>query len=114
MRKRQSVCGEYIDISPNEQKIKTLNLELVRHIDLKGEIEYYEIHFEDWTPKGKSKVGVRGTKLLQLNIRDAIKLKSIIDNLVYDATEDAIENKLDKIPYKLSASPRKSQDEVKG
>tara|TARA_Y100000310_G_scaffold78214_1_gene74851 strand:- start:1557 stop:1802 length:246 start_codon:yes stop_codon:yes gene_type:complete len=78
--KEEDVCGETIQLHFDEN-ITLLNLELVR-VDGKNDVPYYQVHFEDWTKKDKSKT------LIKLHIKDAIQLKSIIDNLVIDMIED--------------------------
>lgn len=82
----EEICGEVI-VNHFDKKIKALNLELVKVID-KFNNFHYQIHFQDWTPVGKSKTKVKGTNLVKLHLKDAIKLKSIIDSLIWDAMEN--------------------------
>ena len=82
--KKEDICGEVIDIV-TDSKIKQLNLELIR------DGERFIIEFSDWTNKGK--------RLFRVNISEVIKLKSVIDGLVWDATQDLferLEQKTDK------------------
>lgn len=63
-----------------DKKCDKLNLELVKKkFRIPSNEHYYEIHFQDWSKDNKSKT------LLKLHIKEAIELKSIIDNLVYAA-----------------------------
>jgi len=88
----EEICGEFMEENKFDNKVKVLNLELVKVID-KHKNFHYQIHFQDWTPIGRSKTKVKGTNLVKLHLKDAIKLKSIIDNLVWDAMEDAVETR---------------------
>ena len=67
---KQNICGEVLDIG-FDKNIKKLNLELI-----KDKIGCFCIEIQDWT-KGE-------TTLVRLHIKEAIQLKSIIDNLVCD------------------------------
>ena len=70
----KSLCGEVMTIYYDD-KIKEMNLQLVNH-PTKG----MNIQIMDWT-------GDKDEVLVNLHIKEAIKLKSIIDCLVYDALE---------------------------
>lgn len=74
-----NVCGEEIDILW-DKKVNKLNLEL--HITKDG---CPQIKFQDWTKEGESK------DILTIHLREAIKLKSIIDGLVLDYNEERID-----------------------
>ena len=76
--KKEEVCGIEQEIH-YDKEIMRLNLELVS-VMLPDEEPYYEIHFQDWKKDGKCKT------ILKLHIKEALELKSIIDQLVYDAT----------------------------
>jgi len=77
---RSDIGGQVMDIHYDE-KVKKLNLELIKVDDREG-LDYFEIHIEDWTES-------KCPTLVRLHIKEAIALKSMIDNLVYDAlTED--------------------------
>jgi len=88
----EEICGEVMEENPFDKKVKVLNLELVKVID-KDKNFHYQIHFQDWTPISRSKTKVKGTNLVRLHLKDAVKLKSIIDNLVWDAMKDAVETR---------------------
>ena len=66
-----------------DAKVNNLNLELVRS-SFGDNNHFYCIQISDWTKK-KEKVFVT------LHIKEAIELKAIIDTLVYEAHEDALE-----------------------
>lgn len=72
--KEQDLCGEEKEIF-YDTKVKKLNLELC--IDKLGTPI---IRFQDWT-------GKKNKSLFQLHLKEAIELKSIIDNLFFDYVE---------------------------
>ena len=76
MKKESDLCGEELNIS-SDSKVKQLNLELI------WDGERFIIEFSDWTNKGK--------KLFRLDVQEAIKLKSVIDGLIWDATQELSE-----------------------
>lgn len=76
VKKYENIGGTTLD-TMYDRRYKCVDLELVQvHL---GEESYFEIHIDATTEKGKFK------HLLKLHIKEAIELKSIIDNLVYDA-----------------------------
>jgi len=70
--KISAICGEVKQLC-YDKKVDKLNLELA--IDGIG---CPVIIFEDWTKKNKSK------ELFRLHIKEAIELKAVIDNLIFD------------------------------
>jgi hypothetical protein len=72
--KEESICGEVIDIN-YDKEIKQLNLELI-----KDENGTPIIKFQDWTGDGKD--------LFSVHIKEAIRLKSVIDSLVVEYLEN--------------------------
>lgn len=80
----EDICGEVKDLF-FDKYIKKLNLELVKVTDKHNNF-HYEIHFQDWSKKNKSKT------LFKLHIKDAIELKSMIDKFIVDMQEDMILN----------------------
>lgn len=91
--KQEPTAGEWIEIS-YDRDVKDLNFQLVRITPPKrnkligDDDAYYCIRIEDWTGEGKP--------LVTLHIKEALAIKSIIDNLVYDAHEDRAERLMDK------------------
>lgn len=85
--KFNDVCGHVIDLH-HDDKINKLNFELVRMTDKYENFDddhNYLIKIQDWTKKGKT--------LVTLHLKDAIRIKSVIDSLIYDALKDEIECK---------------------
>lgn len=77
--------GGYTFETMYDERYKCIDLELVKVYLSKDDKEgHYQIHI-DATTKKKFK------NILKLHIKDAIELKSIIDNIVYDANEDKFE-----------------------
>lgn len=72
----ESICGEVIDIM-YDKKVKKLNLQLA-----KNETGAPVIILQDWTKKDESK------DLVVLHLKEAIRLKAVIDNLVIDFITD--------------------------
>ena len=89
MKKTENIGG-YTFETYYDRRYKNIDLELVRvvlndKVLCHEEITYYQINIEATTKNKKIK------NILKLHIKDAIELKSIIDNLVYDANQDAVE-----------------------
>ena len=89
MKKTENIGG-YTFETYYDQRYKNIDLELVRvvfkdKVLFHEEIPYYQINIEATTKNKKIKT------ILRLHIKDAIQLKSIIDNMVYDANQDAVE-----------------------
>jgi hypothetical protein len=89
--KYTEICGETMELHQDE-KISLLNVELAV-----TKIGAPVIVLQDWTEKEKRK------DLVVLHLKDAIKLKSVIDDLVTDATlfereyvEELMEGKKDE------------------
>lgn len=72
--KDMDVCGQVTPICYDDW-VKELNIQLVRRDGTDG---YFVIKLQDWTRNNS-------TTLVTLHIKEAIELKSIIDNLVYAA-----------------------------
>lgn len=78
------ICGEGKKIR-YDQKTMSLDVELVRVLLGEDDDEgHYEIVFCDGSGKGE--------EFFRLHIKEAIELKSIIDNLVFDSVIDMNEN----------------------
>lgn len=77
VKKYKLICGHTKEINYDD-KIKKINLELAY-----DNIGTPIIIFGDWTNKGKD--------LFTLHIKEAVELKSIIDNLIIDYHENEIE-----------------------
>jgi len=77
----ENICGEVKDLF-FDKNIKKLNLELVKLTD-KHSNYHYEIHFQDWSK-------IESKTLFKLHIKEAIELKSMIDNFIVDMQEDII------------------------
>ncbi len=74
----RDICGEVIDLH-HDSKITKLNVQLVHEGgDVKNGEGCHLIRLENWS-KETPKI------LVTPHIKDAIRLKSVIDGLVYDA-----------------------------
>lgn len=83
--KIENICGTTLEIYYDD-RYECIDLELVKVFLSKEDKEgHYQIHLEATLKDKKFK------NLLKLHIKDAIELKSIIDNLVYDANQDNYE-----------------------
>lgn len=72
-----------------DDRYQCVNLELAKcNITDDDTIGYYEIHFSTTSFGSKKK---KFKTILKLHIDEAIRLKSIIDQLVYHAHEDRID-----------------------
>lgn len=78
------ICGTVMNLF-HDKKIKKINFNLIRCTnDYGGEIDvHYVVDLEDWTSKDDKVV-----HLVRFHIKDLIDLKSVIDNLVYEALND--------------------------
>ena len=75
--KKHTVCGEWLEIF-YDKKIDKLDFSLIEITDIDGGINY-KIAIENVTNNMKPK------KLVELHIKEAIEIKSIIDKLVYES-----------------------------
>ena len=80
----EEICGEVVEVMCDE-KLKKLNLELGV-----SAIGTPVIIFQDWTEEEKSK------DFFTLHIKEAIALKSVIDNLIVDWHTHQLENAKDQ------------------
>lgn len=79
MEIEKPICGETVRIF-FDKRFEEIDLELIRiSHDKKSKEGFYAIEFCGTDQKKKSKI------LLRLHIKEAIRLKSVIDNLVYDS-----------------------------
>lgn len=81
-----NIGGIQLDTLIYDMRYKCVDFELVRVDD------YYEIHLIATLKNGKFR------NLLKLHIKDAIKAKAIIDQLVYDSNFDQHERQDNKNP----------------
>jgi hypothetical protein len=76
IKKKEKDFGGQMLETCYDDNMTQLNLEL-KKICLGGNFSFYVIDFQNWTGKGKH--------LFRLHIKEALSLKSMIDELVYDA-----------------------------
>ena len=81
-KKENNICGTEF-VTNYDKRYKCVDFELIKIG--KNKDAYYEIHLIATNKDGSF------TNLLKLHIKDAIEIKSIIDNLVYDANQDKFE-----------------------
>lgn len=86
--KREEISGEEFE-NHYDSDNKTVNVQLIKVINEPSGNEYFEIHLQSYQKENKNVV--KAKTLLKLHIKDAIRLKSIIDTFVYESMENWIE-----------------------